>query len=77
MKFQNEISLKIRTFKATIEPILLYGGECWTIDSTMRKKSMVIIPGYLEWTHIYHGKVRSPIHNCTAVCQRSRDLPQI
>ena len=31
-----ENSLKIRTFKATTEPILLYGSECWTIDSTMR-----------------------------------------
>ena len=33
-----ENSLKIRTFKTIIEPILLYGSECWTIDSTMRKK---------------------------------------
>ena len=33
-----ENRLKIRTFKATIEPILLYGSECWTIDSTMRKQ---------------------------------------
>ena len=32
-----ENSLKIKTFKATIEPILVYGSECWTIDSTMRK----------------------------------------
>ena len=31
-----ENSLKIRTFKTTIEPILLYGSECWTIDSIMR-----------------------------------------
>ena len=36
-----ENSLKIRNFKAKIEPIL-YGSECWTIDSTMRKK----IDGY-------------------------------
>ena len=43
-----ENSLKIRTFKATIEPILLYGSEFWTIDSTMRKH-LVVIPGYLEW----------------------------
>ena len=33
-----ENSLKIRTFKATIEPILLYGSECRTIDSSMRKQ---------------------------------------
>ena len=33
-----ENSLKIRTFKATIEPILLFDSELWTIDSTMRKK---------------------------------------
>ena len=33
-----ENSLKIRNFKATFEPILLYGSECWTIDYTMRKK---------------------------------------
>ena len=31
-------NLKIRTFKVTIKPILLYGSECWTIDSTIRKK---------------------------------------
>ena len=31
-------SLKIRTFKETIEPILLYGSECWTIDPTIRKQ---------------------------------------
>ena len=31
-------SLKIRTFKAIIELILLYGSECCTIDSTMRRK---------------------------------------
>ena len=31
-------SLKIRTFKATIEPTILYGSESWTIDSTMHKK---------------------------------------
>ena len=33
-----ENHLKIRTFKATIEPMLLYDSECWTIDSTMRKQ---------------------------------------
>ena len=32
------INLKIRTFKATIETILLYGSECWTIDASLRKK---------------------------------------
>ena len=33
-----ENSLKIRTFKATNEPILLYGSEYWKIDYTMRNK---------------------------------------
>ena len=33
-----EKSLKIRNFKDIIETILLYGSECLTIDSTMRKK---------------------------------------
>ena len=32
------ISLKIRTFKATVEPILLYGSETWTINVSLRKK---------------------------------------
>ena len=59
-----ENSLKIRNFKATIKPILLYGSEFWTIDYTMRKKFDVVIPGYLEWTHIYHGKIMSLIHKC-------------
>ena len=31
-------SLKIRTFKAIIKPILLNGSEYWTIDSIMRKQ---------------------------------------
>ena len=35
-------SQKIITIKATIELILLYDSECWTIDSTMRKQ----IDGY-------------------------------
>ena len=35
-KMRNQI--KIRTFKPTIEPILLYGSDCWTIDSFIRKK---------------------------------------
>ena len=38
LELQNENSLKIRTFKATIEHILLYGSECWTINSKMRIK---------------------------------------
>ena len=32
------ISLKIRTFKITVEPILLYGSETWTINVSLRKK---------------------------------------
>ena len=31
-------SLKIKTFNATIESILLYSSEFWTFDSTMRKQ---------------------------------------
>ena len=29
-------------------------------------KSMVVIPGYLEWPQIYHGQIMSPIHNWNA-----------
>ena len=36
--YKMENSLKIRTFKTTIEPILLYDSECWTIDYTMIKQ---------------------------------------
>ena len=32
------ISLKIRTFKVTVESILLYGSETWTINVSLRKK---------------------------------------
>ena len=32
------ISVKIRTFKVTVEPILLYGSEIWTINVYLRKK---------------------------------------
>ena len=35
------------------------------------RTSMVIIPGYLDWPQIYHGNIRSPLHNCTLECQRS------
>ena len=31
-------SLKIRTFTVTVEPILLYGSETWTINVSLRKK---------------------------------------
>ena len=32
------ISLKIRTFKVTVEPILHYRSETWTINVSLRKK---------------------------------------
>ena len=32
------ISLKIRTFKVTVEPILLYRSETWTVNVSLRKK---------------------------------------
>ena len=32
------ISLKIRTFKVTVKPILHYGSETWTINISLRKK---------------------------------------
>ena len=30
--------LKIRTFKATVEHILLYGIESWTVDESLKRK---------------------------------------
>ena len=30
--------LKIRLFKATVEPILLYGTETWTITESLKKR---------------------------------------
>ena len=33
-KSKMENSLKIRTFKATIKPVLLYGSEFWNDNST-------------------------------------------
>ena len=41
--------LKIRTLKATIEPILLYDSECWTIDSTMCK--------HIYYCYIYNSVI--------------------
>ena len=38
MELQNGKQYENKTLKATIDPILLYGSECWTIDSTMRKQ---------------------------------------
>ena len=40
------ISLKMRTSKATVEPILLYGSETLTINVSLRKKSMAVIRDY-------------------------------
>ena len=31
-------TLKIREFKANIETVPLYGSQCWTLDSKMRKR---------------------------------------
>ena len=45
-KMRNQ--LKIRTFKVTIEPILLYGSECWTIDGLIRKKIDCCYTGLLR-----------------------------
>ena len=65
-----ESSLKIRTFKATIEPILLYGSECCTIDSTMRKQiygcytRLLIMATNISWedkitnTQLYKGMAK-------------------
>ena len=30
--------LKIRAFKATVETVLLYGSQCWTVNSKLRKR---------------------------------------
>ena len=57
-------SLKIRTFKATIEPILLYGSECWTMTQQCVSKSMVVIPGYLEWLLEDHHYTVCNTHTC-------------
>ena len=37
--------LKIRIFRATIEIILLYGSETWTITKTFEKRQMAATPG--------------------------------
>ena len=29
--------LKIRAFKATVETVILYGSQCWILDSKLRK----------------------------------------
>ena len=29
--------LKIKLFRATVEPILLYGSECWALNSSLQK----------------------------------------
>ena len=39
--FKKKKKLKKRTFKETIEPILLYGRQCWTIDYIMRNQLML------------------------------------
>ena len=58
LELKMENSLKIRTFKATIEPILVYGSEFGYSTPQCIRKSIVVIPGYLEWPQIYHGNIR-------------------
>ena len=58
-----ENSLKIRTFKATIEPILANAGQ--STPQCVSKFMVDVMPGYLKWPQIYHGNIRSPIYNYT------------
>ena len=63
-----ENSLKIRNFKATIKPILLYGSERSTIESTMRNQlhgcytRLLRMTTIISWkdkitnTQLYRGK---------------------
>ena len=30
--------LKIRPFKVTVETVILYGSQCWTLESQLRKR---------------------------------------
>ena len=66
-----ENNMKILTFIANIEPILLYGSECWTIEFTMPEyidgcyTRLLRMETNISWKQIYHGKIRSLIHNCT------------
>ena len=67
-----KLCLKIRTFKPTIEPILLYDSEYWTIDSTIRKQIDGCYTRLLRMaTNICHEKIRSLIHMCVATIQRN------
>ena len=43
MKIYNDKSnmrkqLKILAFKTTVETVILYGSQCWTLDSKLRKR---------------------------------------
>ena len=63
-------SLKIRTFKATIEPILLYGSECWTIDFIMRKQICDCYTRLLRMATNISWKYKVT-NTLTGECQRS------
>ena len=63
-----ENSLKIRNFKAKSNLYYYMVANAGHSTPQCVRKSMVIIQGYLEWPHIYHGKIRSLIHNCTGEC---------
>ena len=60
-----ENSLKVRTFKATIEHIILYGSEFWIIDFTMRKQIDGCYTRLLRMATHISWKDKVIIHNCT------------
>ena len=66
-----ENSLKIRTFKQ--QSNLYYYIVANARQSTPQyvSKSMVFIPGTLEWAYIYHVNTRLLIYNYTGECQIS------
>ena len=63
--------LKIRTFKATIEPILLYGSEFWTIDSTIRKQI------YCCYTRLFRMTTNISWKDKVTNTQMYRGMPKI
>ena len=55
--------IKIRLFIATVESVLLYGAETWTITQTMKKQLDGCYTRLLRMALMSHGNNTYPIYN--------------
>ena len=71
LEFRYKEDLKIRQFQATVDSVLLYGSETWTIFATLSKQIEDAISACCEWPCIFIGVTKSATQNFTVTCQKS------